>query len=67
MDRTIIDKVNSGIGLTDAELDEAITFYEEMYDGLSLLGAPFIHAASAVYVTYDALRHVQAKRHRESR
>jgi len=56
LNREILDKISSGIGLTDAELDDAINFYGDLIKKVFLLGSEYILFYQDLERTYNQLR-----------
>ena len=53
MTGNLIDKIATGIDISDSELQEALAFYRQMEEGLRVLGAHF-HLA-----WYEVIRRLQ--------
>jgi hypothetical protein len=54
-DKTLIDKVESGVILTDLELKTALKFYTNLYVSLHLLGTKHSLSCNSIYRTVELL------------
>lgn len=64
IDKSIIEKINHGDGLTDEELRDAVRFYKNLEESLLCLGKEFSLARIPVTHTLQALESFQyARKH----
>jgi len=64
MTREIIERINIGDGITNPELDAALTFYKDLSDKLRLLGPEFKLMRNEIYATLERLKGFKAARER---